>query len=311
MNTRRLFSALVCFLSILALAGCTVHYTEPAHPEYVEPAPPPPPPPPDVEFYELNEYGEWIDVHPFGVVWRPYVRHGWRPYIYGHWAWTEWGWTWVSYEPFAWAVYHYGSWQLDPFWGWIWIPGYEWEPVRVTWLYYDDYVCWAPVPPPGYYVPDPWEVHNSEVWIVVHARHFTHYDLHRFRVEPSRYKEKYRSSVPVYRQPPPVKAIERQTNKEIRAVRVGVKEYRSGSRTYKKVVLPDDERKVVDQYKRDVTKRQADPQEKETPVYKEKQQRPAETQKTQSSDTKERKSSTTKSKSNQKSGGRKGSKDKG
>jgi hypothetical protein len=267
-----------------------------------------------VEFYELNEYGEWIDVHPFGTVWRPYAAHGWRPYIYGHWIWTEWGWNWVSYEPFGWAVYHYGYWQFDPFWGWIWIPGYEWEPVRVTWLYYGDYVCWAPLPPPGYHVPDPWVVHTTEVWIVVHARNFTNYDLHRFRVKPARYKDKYRSSVPVYRDPPRVKTIERYSGKTVRKVRVDVKSYQSGARTYKKVVLPASEKKVVDQYKPGVKKKAAHAEKKETPAYKEKQKRSTQTGKSTKtkSTTKEKKSSESKKKSGskQKDSGKKSSKQK-
>jgi hypothetical protein len=309
--SRRLFAAVICLLSLLALAGCTVHYAEPAREVYVEP--PPPPPPPDVEFYELTEYGEWIDVHPFGSAWRPYVREGWRPYIYGHWLWTEWGWTWVSYEPFGWAVYHYGYWQFDPYWGWVWIPGYEWEPVRVTWLYYDDYVCWAPLPPPGYHVPDPWAVHTTEVWIVVHARNFTNYDLHRFRVKQARYKDKYRASTRVYRDAPHVRTIEKHTNRSVATVHVDLKDYKSGNRTYKKVVLPQSEKKVVDQYQPRTKKRVASPPDKETPAYKEKQKRSTRTGKSTSQEkstkTKSKSKSDSKSKS-KKDSGKKSSKQK-
>ena len=34
----------------------------------------------------------------------------WRPYADGYWAYTDSGWTWVSYEDFGWATYHYGRW---------------------------------------------------------------------------------------------------------------------------------------------------------------------------------------------------------
>jgi hypothetical protein len=254
MNTRLLLSVFFVVLVTLLLPGCTVKYVDPpSEPAYV--APPPPPPPPDVEFYELRQYGDWIDVHPFGTVWRPRVSHGWRPYVYGHWAWTDWDWTWVSYEPFGWAVYHYGYWHYDRVWGWVWIPGLEWEPVRVQWMYYGDYVCWAPLPPPGYRIPDPWIAHSTDVWVVVHYRNFTNYDLHRFRVEPVHYKYKYKQRMDVYRSPPPVKLIEKHTRRPIQRIQVDTRSYKSGAKTYKRVVLPDSEKRVVERYKPHVKKR--------------------------------------------------------
>ena len=232
-------SATLTVLICLLLTGCTVTYVDPpSGPVYVDP-PPPPPPPPEVEFYELGGYGDWITVHPFGTVWRPYVSHGWRPYIYGHWIWTDRDWLWVSYEPFGWAVYHYGYWQYDPAWGWIWIPGLEWNPVRVQWISYGNYVCWAPLPPPGYYLPDPWIVYTTEIWVVVHHRNFMNYDLHRFRVQPSNYKHKYKQKITVYRDPPRVNVIEKHTRKPIQRVHLDTRSFKSGTKTYKKVVLPD------------------------------------------------------------------------
>lgn len=254
MTSRRFLLATLFVISLFAAAGCTVTYTDPPSTVYVEP----PPPPPDQEFYELNDYGEWVDVYPHGLVWRPYVTTDWRPYTYGHWVWSEWGWTWVSYEPFGWAVYHYGFLKYSPVWGWIWIPGYEWEPVRVLWVEYGDYVCWAPAPPPGYHLPDPWLMHTTEVWVVVRARHFTHYDLHRFRVKPPRYKDRYPSSDTVRREPPRLIAIERQTRKAVPHVDLKVKSYESGTRTYKKVVLPASQEKIVSKYQPQAKKRAAD-----------------------------------------------------
>jgi len=145
MTPHRFFLATLVAMLFFVTAGCTVNYTEPPRAVYDDPAPPPPPPP-DQEFYELNEHGEWIDIYPHGLVWRPYVTTDWRPYIYGHWVWSEWGWTWVSYEPFGWAVYHYGYWRYSPAWGWIWIPGYDWAPVLVQWVWFEDY-CVASTSP--------------------------------------------------------------------------------------------------------------------------------------------------------------------
>jgi hypothetical protein len=253
MNSRLLCLAALFPILALAVAGCTVMYTEPPGPAYVEPAPPPPPP--EQDFYDLNAYGEWIDVYPFGTVWRPYVASDWGPYLYGHWVWSEWGWTWVSYEPFGWAVYHYGYWRYTPAWGWLWIPGHEWEPVRVRWLWYDDYVCWAPLPPPGYELPDPWLTHSTDVWVVVYSRDFTNYDLHRFRVKAPRYKDRFDSTVKVHREPPRVAEIERQTRKTVPHVELHTRSYESGTKTYKRIVLPESERKVVSQYEPTAKKR--------------------------------------------------------
>jgi hypothetical protein len=100
-------------------------------------------------FYSsLAQHGEWIEADPGFYVWRPYhVSRGWRPYMHGRWVWTSYGWYWVSYEPFGWAVFHYGRWYYDDFYGWVWVPGYEWGPAWVEWRYNDDYIGWAPLPP--------------------------------------------------------------------------------------------------------------------------------------------------------------------
>lgn len=78
---------------------------------------------PPTVIYELNDYGEWITIPTYGVVWRPRVVSGWSPYYYGTWTWiSPFGWTWVSYEPWGWWPYHYGWWYSDPFFGWVWCP---------------------------------------------------------------------------------------------------------------------------------------------------------------------------------------------
>ena len=111
-------------------------------------------------FYtELTPHGDWIETGRYGLVWQPAIaamdRH-WRPYTYGHWAYTrdsitdsDLGWTWVSNEPFGWATYHYGRWVRLVGAGWVWIPGTLWAPAWVSWRTGDDYVGWAPLPPEG------------------------------------------------------------------------------------------------------------------------------------------------------------------
>jgi hypothetical protein len=96
----------------------------------------------------LAPYGEWLEVDAGFYAWRPtHVRAGWRPYMFGHWAWTDYGWYWISDEPFGWAVFHYGRWYDDEYYGWIWIPDRTWAPAWVEWRYNDDYLGWAPLPP--------------------------------------------------------------------------------------------------------------------------------------------------------------------
>jgi len=100
-------------------------------------------------FYNsLAPYGEWVAVETYGMCWRPEgVPPGWRPYVFGHWVWTPYGWTWVSNDPCGWAVYHYGRWFYDPYYGWLWVPGYVWAPAWVQWRWGDGFVGWAPLPP--------------------------------------------------------------------------------------------------------------------------------------------------------------------
>jgi hypothetical protein len=102
----------------------------------------------DAFYSNLAPYGYWVNRPSYGWVWLPrHIRHGWRPYSAGRWAYTDYGWTWVSAEPFGWATYHYGRWNLDPDYGWAWVPGTDWGPAWVSWQEGDGYCGWAPLPP--------------------------------------------------------------------------------------------------------------------------------------------------------------------
>ena len=89
---------------------------------------------------DLDNYGTWTNVAPYGEVWRPTVGIGtdWAPYGSGRWVWEDWyGWTWVSYDPWGWAPYHYGRWFNQPGFGWCWYPGglgfrHYWSPGLVA-----------------------------------------------------------------------------------------------------------------------------------------------------------------------------------
>jgi hypothetical protein len=105
-------------------------------------------------FYDNLSGGNWIDVEGYGYGWQPDLAvndQNWRPYADGYWAYTDDGWTWVSYEDFGWATYHYGRWANLTDYGWIWFPGedLDWGPAWVSWRTGGDYVGWAPLPPRG------------------------------------------------------------------------------------------------------------------------------------------------------------------
>ncbi|HSH94453.1 MAG TPA: DUF6600 domain-containing protein [Roseimicrobium sp.] len=98
----------------------------------------------------LTPHGVWVEFGSYGRCWRPSgVAVGWRPYVYGHWVWTDCGWYWASDEPWAWACYHYGSWVYDSGQGWMWVPGVEWAPAWVSWRVGGGYCGWAPLHPRG------------------------------------------------------------------------------------------------------------------------------------------------------------------
>ncbi len=100
-------------------------------------------------FYdELSPYGQWITDPQYGNVWVPNEGGDFRPYgSRGHWVMTDYGNTWVSEDPWGWACYHYGRWTYDGYYGWVWIPGYEWAPAWVSWRYGNDQCGWAPMGP--------------------------------------------------------------------------------------------------------------------------------------------------------------------
>jgi hypothetical protein len=100
-------------------------------------------------FYSnLSSHGSWMVSGSYGNVWQPRVYHaGWNPYHYGHWVYTDLGWTWASDYAWGGIPYHYGTWVLDPMLGWVWVPGYVWAPSWVVFRHGPDYVGWAPVPP--------------------------------------------------------------------------------------------------------------------------------------------------------------------
>ena len=154
-----LSAALLC--AVTATTGCGPVYTEdrwyardyyaprpagPAPVAYAEP-----PVAPDPQFTDLSAYGQWIMTEEYGRIWVPYANRtpGWRPYFYGQWEYTDWGWSWVSDEVWGAGPYHYGRWTWMSGHNWVWIPDYTWGPAWVTWSAGGGCVGWAPMGPGG------------------------------------------------------------------------------------------------------------------------------------------------------------------
>jgi len=100
-------------------------------------------------FYDtLAPYGQWVSVEPYGLCWVPDgVDVDWRPYTYGRWDYTDFGWTWISGYPWGWACFHYGRWFWAPEWGWCWVPGRVWAPAWCAWRSDAGWFGWCALPP--------------------------------------------------------------------------------------------------------------------------------------------------------------------
>lgn len=146
----------------------------------------------DGYFYtSLSPYGTWIEIGFGTPVWRPTItRRNWVPYYRGEWIYTDYGWYWNSYEPFGEIVYHYGRWYYDDYYGWIWIPDYEWAPAWVDWRYDDDYIGWAPLSPYALFsvnigIHYTYDYHVPyKYWNFVKYNHFCNNNVYRYYAAP-------------------------------------------------------------------------------------------------------------------------------
>jgi len=149
LNALVVFALVLITASAIGITGCTVNVQPTSEPSpYYQRSPGPTEG--DVSYFydQLAPYGEWFQLQGYGWVWDPYdVPSGWRPYTNGRWAYTDYGWTWVSDWEWGWAPFHYGRWLFDPHRGWVWVPGRDWAPAWVAWHYGNGWVGWAPLPP--------------------------------------------------------------------------------------------------------------------------------------------------------------------
>lgn len=120
----------------------------------------------------LGPYGTWVHVSGCSDCWRPSAT-GFVPYTQGRWVSTTYGMTWEGDEPWSWAPYHYGHWVYSAGYGWLWVPGYEWAPARVSWAYGADYIGWCPAYNGGY---------DPNLWVVVNRNDFGRRDYISARI---------------------------------------------------------------------------------------------------------------------------------
>lgn len=188
-------------LIVSLLSSCLIYMPEEGmrRPEYyereIEPAYPGHPPVVisiSFIFDYLSNYGYWIRHRHYGYVWIPRgVHRSWRPYTYGRWVWTEFGWTWYSYFEWGWLPFHYGRWGWDARLGWFWVPDTLWAPAWVIWRMGDIYVGWAPLPPEVEFIPGyglRWRNVRlpNHYWIFIEIRRFNEARLRDWIVPPER-----------------------------------------------------------------------------------------------------------------------------
>lgn len=188
-------------------------------------------------FSVLANYGDWVSVPSYGQVWHPWAVATWQPMVHGQWVWTPQGWMWASYEPFGWVVYHYGYWDFNPSVGWFWVPGTQWYPVRVNWMYYGGYAAWAPMGPPGRPLPDLWApTPGPRYWRVVEVKNITVENISNVViVNPPPRPAK---TVVIYKRPPQIQEVEHVTKTHIAPVNYSTETVTSGKTSLKRVAMP-------------------------------------------------------------------------
>jgi hypothetical protein len=169
---------------------------------------------------DLNQYGDWENVNPYGRVWHPSVITNWQPFTNGHWTYDGTDWVWVSYEPFGWIVYHYGSWEYSDDYGWLWIPGTdEWSPARVQWIDYGDNIGWAPMRFNNRNWPEPWVNNKVHPWMVVRTEDFNKENITSYGVpNASRFNRVKQNQI--QRRQPNLKFVQRHVKDPIKIVKI-------------------------------------------------------------------------------------------
>ncbi len=209
-------------------------------------------------FYQaLYPYGTWISVDGQWC-WRPNAASldlNWTPYCSnGYWAYTDWGWFWVSNYTWGWAPFHYGRWFRYAGYGWVWMPGTEWGPAWVSFRSGDGYFGWAPLPPAAHFVDHRGFFFNGRLAVggigfgltmtdyrFVPAAHFLDRDLWLHSVSPDRVQEFFgRTTIMrdnyrifkgwIFNRGPSVEMVSRSTGRPITQLTIESNQLRPGER---------------------------------------------------------------------------------
>ncbi len=143
-------------------------------------------------YVQLSPYGSWLELNSGVTVWRPhFISNTWSPYMEGQWIWTSDGWYWDSYEPFGYITYHYGRWYYDNYYGWLWVPDYDWAPAWVEWRYNNNYIGWSPLPPYAAFYVNVGIIFTTNYYTPYNHWHFVRYKyicdpyVHKYFAAPS------------------------------------------------------------------------------------------------------------------------------
>jgi hypothetical protein len=187
----------------------------------------------------LAPYGTWVNYSNYGNCWRPNAYAGWSPYTQGHWEYTSYGPMWDSPEPYAWATYHYGQWVYSASYGWIWVPGYDYYPSRVSWAYGNDYLAWSPIyPAPSY--------GNVNVWFGIDRNHWGYNDYRNVILRGDRVRPLFeRRAVQIRNGRLDRADFERFARRPVQVVPVEQRIIRADNRQLK-VVVPRNRAQIVD-----------------------------------------------------------------
>ncbi len=219
----------------------------------------------------LSPYGQWVVVAGLGRVWQPAVASSWRPYTYGRWVWTSYGWTWVAYEPWGYIPHHFGRWALCGR-GWVWVPGYTYTPASVVWLSGGSYVGWYAAPPHGWHnawwrgyrsgygdgYRDGWRDARYATWVAWND--FTADNMARRARRWSELEHKLpRSATRPLSASPSRSRIERATGRAVPTAEVSVRTVKVGSRDVR-IARPEGVRTSIERYAGDTVNRGLDRQ---------------------------------------------------
>lgn len=188
------------------------------------------------DFYDgLNPHGRWMNYPEYGQVWAPRVGPDFMPYATnGHWAYTNFGWTWVSSYAWGWGPFHYGRWFFDDRVGWLWRPGRRWAPAWVAWGQTNGYYGWAPLfPGVSVGVNINFNLFPRRYWTFVPCQHLYRRNWHGYALRGgnttiinnnvtiiNNYGRPSRDGRGGYWRGPQVNEVERYANTRIRPLRV-------------------------------------------------------------------------------------------